>query len=523
MPLPAASTAWPPQGQSPFLNDIAEWSAWYSGESDQLLDFYGSTTSLRPSAQARTAMPAGKVRFWQRRTEDPVAPKMRMHVPLAGDIAAGSADLLFGNMPDLQIRPADDPAQEDLDNVDDGGAGQAQDRLLGLAETMGLQNRLLEAAEVAAALGGIYLVPVWDNDLADHPLLAVHHPDRAIPTFRWGQLVAVTFFSVVHREGRQVWRHLERYERPGLIYNGLYVGTGDDLGDPHPQGLAGHPSTAGLEPEINLSAETPRLVEASGGLPVRYVPNVLPNRRRRGSWHGRADISGSEDVLDGLDQAYTSWMKDVRLGQRRIVASNTALQRGGRGTGAWFDVDREVFVGLDVVESTERPPLLEPVDFAIRAADHETTVMNWIERVISAAGYSPQTFGLHIEGRAESGTALRERKSKTNATVRRKRGYWGSPLADTASMLLAVDADVFGGPVRQVWRPNVVWPEQVDEDPKELAETAEMLARARAASTRSLVKMTQPGLSETQVDEEVGRILADEGRSVPDPLEVGLD
>ncbi|MCL4293905.1 MAG: capsid protein, partial [Acidimicrobiia bacterium] len=75
-------------------------------------------------------------------------------------------------------------------------------------------------------MGGVYLRTVWDTQVADHPMLDVVHADRAVPEFRWGRLVAVTFWRTLtaDRAAAVVWRHLERHE-PGVIFHGLFEGS----------------------------------------------------------------------------------------------------------------------------------------------------------------------------------------------------------------------------------------------------------------------------------------------------------
>ncbi|MFD0335127.1 hypothetical protein ACFQZ0_21480 [Streptomyces erythrogriseus] len=107
--------------------------------------------------------------FWG----DPVRPgeqrSNKEHLPLASAIAGASANLLFGDMPSFKAE--DEATQERLDEfVDDG-----------------LHAALREGAEVASALGGVYLRVVWDAEVRDHPWISVVHPDCAVPRVALGQ------------------------------------------------------------------------------------------------------------------------------------------------------------------------------------------------------------------------------------------------------------------------------------------------------------------------------------------------
>ncbi|NKR53031.1 hypothetical protein GS481_02445 [Rhodococcus hoagii] len=85
--------------------------------------------------------------------------------------------------------------------------------------------------------GGVVLGPVGQlpahrvgSTIADNAWIDFVDADRAIPEFRWGRLVAVTFWSeLTGGDGQEVWRHLERHE-PGYIVHAVYKGTATSLG-----------------------------------------------------------------------------------------------------------------------------------------------------------------------------------------------------------------------------------------------------------------------------------------------------
>ena len=213
----------------------------------------------------------------------------RLHIPLAGDIASTSSDLLFGESPALVVpdtkKPAEDPRQKRLDKIwEDGGVHAA----------------LLEAGEVCAAYGGVYLRAVWDPEVADHVLIDSVPPDAAAPELRSGRLVAVTFWRDMRVRGDdRVWRHLERHEK-GRLWHGLYASREDGkLGQR--MDLRGHPETAPYAALVNAAGW---VEHGAKGLAVEYIPNMRPNRTLRGSPLGRSDYSGIEPVMDSLDEAW---------------------------------------------------------------------------------------------------------------------------------------------------------------------------------------------------------------------------
>lgn len=192
MLLPDNGAPWPPPQFAPELRDMCIDDAWYSGDRKRLAEVY-ARDQLRPD---------GRRRLWGRRPPAPGQRDERLHIPLAADIANTSASLLFSEPPTFTV---DDRA--------------TQTRLDELTEAGGVANTLLEAAEVAAALGGVFLRVTWDASLTPRPLLTAVHADSALPEFRFGQLVAVTFWHELPSDSATVWRRLERHE-PGHILHG---------------------------------------------------------------------------------------------------------------------------------------------------------------------------------------------------------------------------------------------------------------------------------------------------------------
>jgi hypothetical protein len=538
LPISDPSTPWPPPDIAPYHKDQAAWMAWWSGDHRKLQE-----TTQGGGLNGRRS-------FWSRRKlqNDTSRATSQLHATLAADIASTSADLLFGEPPNLLIpnvglarawerqtaAPTMGAEGEQLAPWPDLGLTTAdvvaaQDRLDELADTLGLPNRLLEGAEVCAATGGVYLRPVWDMSAADHPLLTMVDAEHAVPDFRYGVLTAVTFVEEVHQAGGAhdvCWRHLERHE-PGVILHGLYVGTRDTLG--RQVSLGDHPSTASLMPEVVVPTE---VTGGRPGIMPRFVPNVLPNRKHRKYPIGRSDYAGCEGFLDALDECWTSWMRDLRLGQARLVVPDEFLTPvgarpgserqfvgyqtpGGPGSAHGFDVDSELFTGLNMADLTAVNDPIKMVQFDIRVQQHEDTAMALTEQIISTAGYSPQSFGIAIENRAESGTALRIRESKTWRTQSRKQRYWAPGVSDTCETLLALDRVIFGRPT-PVARPAVGWQELAD-DPQGTASWVNTLSQAQAASIETRVRLAQPNLDDDQVAAEVQRIKTESGTALPDP------
>jgi hypothetical protein len=112
----------------------------------------------------------------------------------------------------------------------------------------------------------------------------------------------------------------------------------------------------------------------------------------------------------------------------------------------------------------------------------------------------------------------KERRSMT--TRGRKALAWRPALAHAVEALLAVDQRVFGGGITPQ-RPSVAFADSAQETALSLATTAEMLRRAQAESTETLVRMSHPEWDDSQVSAEVAAIQAEQGMAVPDPMRDG--
>jgi hypothetical protein len=516
MPLPEANTAWPPESLASITSAMAIWDAWWVGDTRQLEKAYGAVAvnRPRPSQMAGGVVGAMARFFWGRPQLNLQQQTTKLHVPIATDICQASADLLWAEAPDIRVG-------EPVKNGDTLTPNPTQQRLDELIDDQALQV-FAEGAEVGAALGGHFLRVTWDDKVVpDRPFLTTVHADAALPVFRWGRLVEVTFWSVVKREGQQVWRHLEHHSLDpfgvGIVEHALYRGRHDNLGDVAP--LTDLAATRGLitdeRPDGTISTESP-------GLAVVYVPNQRPQRLWRthslGQHLGRSDLDGVEGLMDALDEVYSEWQRDLRNARSRILASESALTDLGAGSGVAFD-DRDVFTPLKVAPSslggsTASAGLpVEVVQFTLDVERYHATALARIEDILRTAGYSPATFGIGSDGTTMTATEVKARQQRSFGTRDRKLRNVRPAIAQLLEKLLAVDAAVFktAGVVPE--RPDIEFPDGVQDSLLTLAQTAQALRTAEAASTETLVRMVHPEWDDEQVTNEV--TLIQEQTAVP--------
>lgn len=498
LPEGGVDYAWPPDNET--YSKFEEHSAWYGGDVQKLASVYVGLGA--PGSKPTGLVNVVRSWFWGKQAIAP-APRLRIHIPAAADIASTSSDTLFSKAPKFLIK-------DETANV------KIQDRLDEIVALESFNRSLLEGGEIGSALGGTYLRMTWDKEVApDRPLLTIVHPDAAVPSFRFGRLVGVTFWYVVQEGDGVTYRHLERHE-PGVILHGLYKSSiKDKLGVLVPLTEMAETATW-KETADEMDGDVAVIETGISRMTVTYVPNMLPNRLNRKSDLGRSDYSGIEGLMDAIDETATSWMRDIRLGRGRLIvpADFVRAMPNSQGQGAWFDVDQEVFVPLEGMNpATEATITIS--QFAIRTKEHQDTILAFFERAIATAGYSASTFGLMGDVQAQTATEIESRERRTWITRDKKATYWAPAIRDILMAALEFDQVNFNGP--GVAPVTVQFTNSVPDDPAKRATAIELLSRAGAASIARLVKMSDETLTDAQVKAEVEQILKEKGMLVPDP------
>lgn len=524
--MPTTNQSWPPPELNPVTYQYRQWDAWWSADPTKLQWCYYNLGANSPVGRAYFAttgeggLPVprpGQFRggllgsvsytFWGAPTP-PGEKRTKLHVPIASDIASTSAELLFSKPP---VITASNPAN--------------QDALDGLLDD-GFHAKLLEAAETCSALGGVYLRTAWDTDVSDQPMLDVVPADAAVPLFSHGKLLGVTFWRIISDDGSEVVRHLETHA-PGqnAIFHNVYVGDQTDLGRVYP--LTDFPETAQFAQYLSdgNAITFPDMPQAAST--VVYVPNMLPNKIWRDLGPslaplGRSDFTGVTPLMDALDETYSSWQRDIRLAKARLIVPQQYLDNIGRGKGAVFDPDRQVYSPLSMMTSGGGAADIVAQQFQIRVAEHQQTCADYVNRIVQGAGYSGQTFGEYDGGQGMTATEIRARERKTLITRNKKVLYWRPGIRDFLYGWLAVKRSIFNDTSVSPERPEAEFPEAVLPDQLELAQTANALATADAASKETLVRMVHPDWSDQQVHDEVRMIYAETGLDLANRARVML-
>jgi hypothetical protein len=231
--------------------------------------------------------------------------------------------------------------------------------------------------------------------------------------------------------------------------------------------------------------------------------------------------------MDALDEAYSSWMRDIRLGKARIMVPKGMLTSMGAGNGATFNADQEIFTELGTQVGSLNPgtagngapgaakSFIDTFQPLIRYKEHMETCAHLLERIYAQCGYSAQTFGDGGD-MAITATESVSREKMSDLTRSAKIVAVRPRLAHIAAALLDVDKFVFGGPGRPDELPDVEFSDAAAINPKVMAETLQLLNTSESSSVETRVKMLHDDWDQEQVDAEVTKI-KDDLAMLPDP------
>lgn len=459
---------WPPDSANERLDAIRKARSWWSGV--DLAKHAGEHfwTAKDPTAGEKWTKPT-------------IRKEHRIHVPVAADLSLVAADHLFGGGIELP-------------------AGDA--RLNELAEQVSLSTLMPVAAERASGMGEVYLEVGWRDRTV--PMLNVVDADRVVPEFSWGRMVAAEVGADLAGHRGRRWIYVKRFE-PGIIYHRLYQrATGVTTNPLVQQPLAQHPETAALQPVSRMPAGI------SDRLALTYVPNARPKSNRAG---GASDTEGAEPLMAAVDEVASGLQRDFRLGKGRLVVSEWLLDRTKPLDGTLFDTNAEIFSPIGSTGEESMRNDIVPYQPDIRVTQHLDAVRDYIMRIVSSAGYSPDSLIVNRVQLPESGIARRLREAASIRTTQRKIAIWRPAIAEVLSSLMVV---AYGGTppvipvsIRSAYAPDIA----------ETANVVAQLAAASAASTETKVRLVHPTWDDEQVANEVERILEErQTRDAPDEV-----
>lgn len=503
MPIPAQNTPWLPPPWDFAYRAFEENEAWWVGDTDRLEKIYrreaqADATHQRRGVPMRGGIVGAAARMFWGRPVPANENRSRIHVPAAADLATLASDLVFAEPPAVGL-----PSKQGQQTQD--ASKQAQSRLDLIANSDDAHATYNQMGEQKSALGAAVLVTRWDTEVEDHVWLETVAADVVIPTFRSGRMVEVTMWTQ-YVDGSTYWRHLEHHGI-GFIEHALFQGTQANLG--RRVSLADRPETAVFATLVNADSV---ILTGVDRLTASYNPNMPTAAwRKKGplAYTGRSDFAQLHPLFDWLDETFSSWMRDLRLGAGKVLVPDAMLDINGIGQGATFDMGREIFAGLNVPGDPSKVAI-DKVQFDIRVEEHERTAAGIYREILRKAGFSPSAWGDYAGGAEMTATEVSDRKSASERTRDKKILRDRSAIARQASVALELDGILFpgkgGGRYDDI---TVEFPDTSQESPLQLAQTLSLLDAAGAISTEQKVRRANPDWDDPAVREEVAKIRAD--------------
>jgi hypothetical protein len=501
MPIPANDSTWPPAPWDKAQKAWREHETLWIGDAEQIAAFYGGgrvAATHEHDGQPRSGGLVGwlSTRFWGQAVPEGEV-RTREHVGWASDLTTLSSDLLFAEPPrvafDDELKVSED-AQKRLDliaNSDEAHAAQH------------------EGGELTSLFGASALTVRWDTETTDHAWVAPSGADLVIPEFRNGRLTALTLFTE-YPEGGEVWRHLERHEK-GRILHLLFKGDKQNIGKR--RNLADYPATQYL---LDIVKERDPATEAdffrtnTQQLTASWWLNAPARAWRRDgdlAEAGRSDLTPTVRQLgDSLDEIYSSWLKDIRLGAARLLIPESYLESDSSG-GFAFDRGQELIRKINApgLMSSSVGDSIEKIQFEIRTEDHERSALAWWKRMLGTAGYGE--LDAETQGVQKTATESGYEQDSKQRTRDKKALYARPALSSIYGACMAIDGQLFRGKGGGEYEaPEVRFPEQSQMDPLKEAQVISTLKAAGVMSVEIGVKAAHRDWDQNAVDEEVARL-----------------
>jgi len=491
------NSIFPPAEWVGWFDKYNEWSSWYSGDPKFLFDYYKIQSIGNEIAQ---------MKFWARIDDN--ERNGIVHLPAANDICTTSSNLLFSEKVNITYEE---------NNI-------SGERIKVFLNENGFDNLLLEGAELCAALSGCVLKLDIEPKLLTIPIMSIVTPNQFLPTFWRSRLWEILFFKTIKSDNSQnIWRLFEnrRKEDNGFIVEyKLFKGRLDNVGN--------EIDINSIEELKDMNLEDMKYYNIDG-LGCVYVPNMRPNKLVPSSSLGINDYNSELTLMDALDEAWTSWMRDLELGMAQIFIDEELITRNQPSliiSGSSQSIDstylnkfskyKKAFTKLNLTQwklsGNVGVKPIENIQFDIRVDEHLKTCEKLFYQIITNCGYSPQTFGLGDLGNVASGTALKILERKSQLTREKKSRYWLPAIRSILIQMQQFDRAV-GFKSYEYQDITLEIQDSIINDSKEVSEVVRNLSQAQAASTYTKVKLQHPDWNDEKIIEEVDRILKESGIS----------
>lgn len=386
--------------------------------------------------------------------------------------------------------------------------------------------KMLEAIEQAAALGGEAL-KVWyevkhdqdGNEIPNSGRIKIGYcmSDQFVPT-AWNN-AEITEGVFVERTAKNgyYYTRLEWHEWNGTSYvikNELYKAEIKQNGDETQDILGFRYPLSALYPYMAEFAELPDVEKSL----FSYFRTPTANNLDDNSPLGISIYANAMDTLHALDIAYDSFVREFRLGKKRIIVPARMIKQvvdpvSGKMV-RYFDATDETYEAL----STDDPDNLKIQDNSVelRIDEHVAGINAFLNILCLQTGLSAGTFTFDVKNGLKTATEVVSENSKTYKTVKNFQNMIKPAIVRLIENIIAIasiyDLDFEGEKVKdlaqQGYEVSIVMDDGITQDRQTNIAEGIQLVNAKLMSKKTF--LTDPkygqGMTEEQADAELKQI-----------------
>ena len=467
--------------------------------------------------------------------ENPRAKRNMFYLNLSKAVCAELAGMVWTDQTDVTVTTdgftpteanPDDPLQKFVDKV---------------LKKNNFQRKMLECVEQAAALGGEAL-KVWadfkrdenGNAIPDSIRLKIgfYQADQFVPISWDNANVSEGVFISRQARGGYYYTQLEFHKWDGATYvitNELYRSDMYKMGSTEPQDILG--VRIPLDTIFPMMDEETTIQGIEASL-FSYFRTPCANNVDDNSPLGVSIYANAMETLHALDICYDSFVREFRLGKKRIIVPARAVRsvvdpQTGRLV-RYFDANDEMYEAL----ASDTPDDLKIQDNSVelRVEEHVSAINAFLSILCLQVGFSAGTFSFDQHTGLKTATEVVSENSKTYKTIKTLQNqirpaieHIVRNIIDVATLYGITDDE--GRTIESLasggYEVKIVFDDGVTQDRQTNLNEGVMLVGAGILSKKTF--LTDPkygvGMTKEEAEAELERI-REEGRGSINPLAI---
>ena len=376
--------------------------------------------------------------------------------------------------------------------------------------------KMQESIEQMLALGGLTL-KVW-HDSDKGVKLGYAMADQFVPV-SWdnARVSDGVFISRQAKDGFYFTR-LEWHRQRGTSYaiiNELYRADMRNKKN-EPQDILGYRYPLS---EIYPELEPETIIEGLDSPLFSYARTPIANNLDDNSPLGVSVYGNALETLHALDICYDSFVREFRLGKKRIIVPASAIRHVvdmDTGTSLrYFDASDETYEALSSDDRNELKISDNSVE--LRVEEHVAALNAFLAVLCLQLGFSASTFSFDVKNGIKTATEVITENSKTYKTVKSCQNCIEPAIRALVRNIFRIavlyDLDFegekvaswFGGDIDSGYECSVYWDDSVIED-KASQIDRDILLLSNGLKSKRTVMTTTLGMTEEQADAELKRI-----------------